>query len=386
MELIRIAMKKDLENDNSLMNKWATVAGLKNPNPLYDFLNHDGKTFNEFSSIVNIVKSQYPDREYELMKDYCLNLDVKTKAARSALEYADANMFFEIEDALIDSMISCSNMKSKEYGKVYKIHRELSKGEIDVFEASANIGKQRIKTAEMNIFSKMLLMYDCLNKGNFAPMMLLFQQINLSEIKENRYLKNSFETRINVLLSNIYLNENNLELCREYAQKAISSTDTQRFLVFSYLTIGTSYIFSDFNLSKQNYLIGLKFAKGNPGFEEFFKRNLSFLNNFWNKENEWINYDSDAVTDMQEVIFELINHKELSKALQLLNKLEERDQNENELGFHYYLKGLITNEKEAFFKSVEYFKASQDKLSIKMPLIQLEKMGENPRLLKIITM
>ncbi|WGE05837.1 hypothetical protein P5640_07700 [Bacillus subtilis] len=119
---------------------------------------------------------------------------------------------------------------------------------------------------------------------------------------------------------------------------------------------------------------------------QFFKRNLSFLNNFWNKENEWINYDSDAVTDMQEVIFELINHKELSKALQLLNKLEERDQNENELGFHYYLKGLITNEKEAFFKSVEYFKASQDKLSIKMPLIQLEKMGENPRLLKIITM
>lgn len=37
MELIRIAMRKDLENDKSLMSKWAKIAGLKNPNPFTIF-------------------------------------------------------------------------------------------------------------------------------------------------------------------------------------------------------------------------------------------------------------------------------------------------------------------------------------------------------------
>lgn len=386
MELIRIAMRKDLENDKSLMSKWAAVAGLKNPNPLYDFLNHDGKTFSEFNSIVNIVKTHYPDREYELMENYCLLLDPNTKAARSALEYADANSFNTLTDKLVEKMSIASNLKSKEYGKIYEIHRKLSRGEIDVLEASKNIGKYRIKTDEMNILSKMIPMYDYLSKGNFSPMKSLLKQIDLNDIKENNYLKKSFETRIYVLLSNIYLNENELELSRKYAKKAIKSTDTKRFLVFSYLTIGTSYIFSDYALSKQNYLSGYEIAKGNSVFEEFFKRNLSFLNNFWNKENPWINYDSNAVTDVQEVIFELINQKKLERALTLLKSLERKKQNENDLGFHYYLEGLITNDKEAFYKSVEYFKLSQDKLFIKMPLIKLESLGENPRLLKIISM
>ena len=320
MELIRIAMRKDLENDKSLMSKWAAVAGLKNPNPLYDFLNHDGKTFSEFNSIVNIVKNHYPDREYELMENYCLLLDPNTKAARSALEYADANSFNTLTDKLVEKMSIASNLKSKEYGKIYEIHRKLSRGEIDVLEASKNIGKYRIKTDEMNIFSKMIPMYDYLSKGNFSPMKSLLKQIDLNDIKENNYLKKSFETRIYVLLSNIYLNENELELSREYAKKAIESTDTKRFLVFSYLTIGTSYIFSDYALSKQNYLSGYEIAKGNSVFEEFFKRNLSFLNNFWNKENPWINYDSNAVTDVQEVIFELINQKKIGESFNFVKE------------------------------------------------------------------
>lgn len=189
MELIRIAMRKDLENDKSLMSKWATVAGLKNPNPLYDFLNHDGKTFNEFSSLVNIVKSQYPERENELMKDYCAHLDPNTKAARSALEYADANKFYEIEDRLINLMIKSSNNKSKEYGKVYEIHRELTQGNINEFEATKRLGRLNIKTTEMNNFARISLLYHYLESGNFAPMDRLIKQVDLSEVKENLFSK-----------------------------------------------------------------------------------------------------------------------------------------------------------------------------------------------------
>ncbi|MCY8934385.1 AimR family lysis-lysogeny pheromone receptor [Bacillus atrophaeus] len=386
MELIRKAMRKDLENDKTLMSKWATVAGLKNPNPLYDFLNHDGKTFNEFSSLVNIVKSQYSDREYELMKDYCLHLDVKTKAARSALEYADANKFDEITDTLLERMVNCTNSKSKEYGQVYEIHRSLTNGEIEFFDASNNLGRLKLKTEEMNIFSKILTLYHYLNTSNFAPMQSLIDQIDLSGLKENQFIKNSFQTRIYVLRANVYLNENDLEKCREYSMMAIESTDVLRFKVFSYLTLGNSFVFSDYSESRSSYIKGLNASENNKLFAEYFKRNLSFLSNVWNKENEWLNINSDDITDIQEVAHFLINKKEDTKARQLLQLLESKDQNYNELGFHYYLKGLFEQNIDYFYDSIEFYKKSQDKFLIKLPLIALENSGVNKRLLKLISM
>ncbi|MEG7377892.1 AimR family lysis-lysogeny pheromone receptor [Bacillus subtilis] len=384
MELIRIAMKKDLENDNSLMNKWATVAGLKNPNPLYDFLNHDGKTFNEFSSIVNIVKSQYPDREYELMKDYCLNLDVKTKAARSALEYADANMFFEIEDVLIDSMISCSNMKSKEYGKVYKIHRELSNCDITEFEAVKRLGKLNIKTPEMNSFSRLLLLYHYLSTGNFSPMAQLIKQIDLSEISENMYIRNTYQTRVHVLMSNIKLNENSLEECREYSKMALESTNILRFQVFSYLTIGNSLLFSNYELAQENFLKGLSVSVQNENYNMIFQQALCFLNNVWRKENKWINFESESIMDLQEKAHCFINFNENSKAKKVLDKLDLLRHNDNELAMHHYLKGRLEQNKACFYSSIEYFKKSNDKFLIRLPLLELQKMGENQKLLELL--
>ncbi|PRR87336.1 AimR family lysis-lysogeny pheromone receptor [Bacillus atrophaeus] len=386
MELIRKAMRKDLENDKTLMSKWATVAGLKNPNPLYDFLNHDGKTFNEFSSLVNIVKSQYSDREYEFMKDYCLHLDVKTKAARSALEYADANKFDEITDTLLERMVNCTNNKSKEYGQVYKIHKSLTDGELEFFDASNNLGRLKLKTEEMNIFSKILTLYHYLNTSDFAPMKSLIDQIDLSDLKENQFIKDSFQTRIYVLKANIFLNENNLEKCREFSVMAIESTEVLRFKVFSYLTLGNSFVFSDYSKSRSSYMKGLNASKNNKMFAEYFKRNLSFLSNVWNKENEWLNFNSDDITDIQEVAHFFINKKEDIKAGHLLQLLETKDQNDNELGFHYYLKGLFEQNIDYFYDSIEFYKKSQDKFLIKLPLIALENSGVNKRLLKLIAM
>ncbi|PSA89327.1 hypothetical protein C6370_20415 [Bacillus atrophaeus] len=386
MELIRKAMRKDLENDKTLMSKWATVAGLKNPNPLYDFLNHDGKTFNEFSSLVNIVKSQYSDREYEFMKDYCLHLDVKTKAARSALEYADANKFYEIEDQLISLMVNCSNGKSKEYGKVYEVHRELNNGTINEFEATKRLGRLNIKTPEMNNFSRISLLYHYLDTGNFTPMGRLIQQIELSEIVENQFIKSLYQTRVFVLMSNIKLNENELIECRNYAKKAIESTNIQRFQAFSYLTAGNSLLFTNYNDSKAYFIKGLSVSSGNVLYTKVFKQALCFLSNVWEKENEWINFESKEVIDLQENAHMLINCNNKKAARILLEKLESYEHNDNELAMHYYLKGKLEGDKDLFYLSIEHFKKSNDKFLIKLPLIMLRNMGENQRLLELLAL
>ncbi|MBD5073901.1 hypothetical protein GUF45_20155, partial [Xanthomonas citri pv. citri] len=74
----------------------------------------------------------------------------------------------------------------------------------------------------------------------------LIKQIDLSEISENMYIRNTYQTRVHVLMSNIKLNENSLEECREYSKKALESTNILRFQVFSYLTIGNSLLFSNY--------------------------------------------------------------------------------------------------------------------------------------------
>ncbi|MEC3668330.1 AimR family lysis-lysogeny pheromone receptor [Bacillus velezensis] len=386
MELIRIAMRKDLENDKSLMSKWATVAGLKNPNPLYDFLNHDGKTFNEFSSLVNIVKSQYPERENELMKDYCAHLDPNTKAARSALEYADANKFYEIEDRLINLMIKSSNNKSKEYGKVYEIHRELTQGNINEFEATKRLGRLNIKTTEMNNFARISLLYHYLESGNFAPMDRLIKQVDLSEVKENLFLKSLYQTRVFVLQSNIKLNENKLSECREYAKKAIDSTNIQRFQVFSYLTAGNSLLFSDYNQAKEFFLKGLSASTDNYIYKRILGQALCFLNNVWEKENDFLNTDSKEIIDFQEYAHMLINKKNTEKAKEILEQLDHLEHNDNELAMHYYLKGKLKMDKQCFYSSIEYFKKSNDKFLIRLPLIMLKQLGENEQLLNLLAL
>lgn len=386
MELIRIAMRKDLENDKSLMSKWAKIAGLKNPNPLYDFLNHDGKTFSEFSAIVNIVKSQYPEREYEFMSDYCLKLDVKTKAARSALEYADSNNYHIITDNLIEKMINCSNNKSKEYGQVYSIHRKLSKSEIGTIEASKAFGKFKFKTEEMNTFEKIAMLYSHLNNGDFAPMFSLMEKIDLTDMNENQFIKSSYTTRLYVLKANIFLFENDLEQCRKNAKLAIDNTNVLRFKVFSYLTLGNSYVFEDYSKSRDCYVKGLNIAKENSFFAEFFKKNLSFVCNVWNKENDWLNKDSSNIEDMQALAHYYINKQKIDEATDLLNSLKTKKQNENELGFYYYLMGLHEDNIDYFFDSVEFYKKSHDRFLIKLPLIALENRGVSKRILDIMAM
>ncbi|TDH75209.1 hypothetical protein DWA27_19495, partial [Acinetobacter baumannii] len=91
----------------------------------------------------------------------------------------------------------------------------LSNCVITEFEAVKRLGKLNIKTPEMNSFSRLLLLYHYLSTGNFSPMAQLIKQIDLSEISENMYIRNTYRTRVHVLMSNIKLNENSLEECRE---------------------------------------------------------------------------------------------------------------------------------------------------------------------------
>lgn len=62
------------------------------------------------------------------------------------------------------------------------------------------------------------------------------------------------------------------------------------------------------------------------------------LENVWNKEeNEWLDLDSTATTDMQEVAFHHIVNKRNDQARSILNQLEERDSSNHELAYNTFV-------------------------------------------------
>lgn len=116
------------------------------------------------------------------------------------------------------------------------------------------------------------MLYSHLNNGDFAPMFSLMEKIDLTDMNENQFIKSSYTTRLYVLKANIFLFENDLEQCRKNAKLAIDNTNVLRFKVFSYLTLGNSYVFEDYSKSRDCYVKGLNIAKENSFFAEFFKR------------------------------------------------------------------------------------------------------------------
>ncbi|MGG3721859.1 hypothetical protein ABET08_17565, partial [Bacillus subtilis] len=81
----------------------------------------------------------------------------------------------------------------------------------------------------------------------------------------------------------------------------------------------------------------------------------------------------------------LDGHSNIEEATEILDELSSRDQDENELGFYYYYKGLISQDKTDYYKSIRYFKKSDDKYFIQLPLLQLERMGADLELLNLIS-
>ncbi|WP_213074536.1 hypothetical protein, partial [Acinetobacter baumannii] len=81
---------------------------------------------------------------------------------------------------------------------------------------------------------------------------------------------------------------------------ALENTNIQRFQVFSYLTIGNSLLFSNYELAQENFLKGLSVSVQNENYNMIFQQALCFLNNVGRKENKWMNFETELIMDLKE--------------------------------------------------------------------------------------
>lgn len=384
MSKLKAFIKSKCEDDSSMAMKLARIAGYTDRSGFYRFLNEPSKETYDIQSIIDIVKEIDPVNEMELMSDYILTLDPGKQCSRQALEYLSVNAEIEKLDAHIENILNnTANAKSIEWAKTYKAQRDAEKGLVNSEDLVRLLGSFKIKTDEMKVYSRIIPMYFALWNNQFNRLESLSEDVVIESLEES-YVKQSFHSRLMLLLANCSLRQNKLERVRYYSSYGILNSNVRRITAYSYLAQGNSQMFTDYDSSKKCFLFALEHSTENRDRSIQALRSLCFLENLWGKENKWLQHDSEEISDRQEVAHSYIRKGEMSIAKSILEALEAEEHDDNQLGMHMYLKGLAYGSDGYFFKSIKHFKLSGDKFSANLPLLELEKLGTDKLILEVL--
>ncbi|WP_321999290.1 AimR family lysis-lysogeny pheromone receptor [Bacillus pumilus] len=384
MSKLKAFIKSKCEDDSSLAAKLASIAGYSQTSGLYKFLNISGKETSDLQMIIDMIKEIDPDREIDLMCDYIFTLDPGKQCARQALEYLSVNAQSEKLDAYIEFVLSnTGNAKTIEWAKTYKLQRDAEKGLVNFENLIRLLGNLNLKTEEMKVYSMIIPMYPALWNNYFNRLESLSENVFIDNL-EDSYVKQSFHSRLMLLLANCAFNQNQLDRVHYYTSYGILNSNVRRITAYSYLAQGNSLMLSDYSTSKRCFLSALEHSTENRERSIQALRSLCFLENLWGKENKWLNHDSNEITDRQEVAHAYIRKGEMELAKSILDRLEAEEHDDNQLGMHMYLKGLLHGSESYFYKSIRHFKLSGDKFSVNLPLLELEKLGADKLILEAL--
>jgi hypothetical protein len=382
-------IKNELDKDKGLATKLAQVAGLANPSPLYKFLNEPEREMNDFRGLLEIVKYLFMDREKEIMHDYILTLDPNGKCARISLEYSLSNRMYDITDTLISKMMNCKNAESREWATIYNIDRMVDKGDLNLFDSIDAINDVKIKTNEMKSFGKMIQTYAYYGHRMFE---MMFQvsiglEKNVKSLKDD-YMRFSYLCRLGLVMIGVNLHLNYIEEARRQGQMILDNSTQDSMRSVAYHQLGNSYIFEDYQKAI-DYLMQSRLAtKGLHGGEvrlNKIERSINFLQNYWCIEAEYLKPNSNNILDIHELAFCYIKKSEPKKATEILDDVEINSLSNNQKGFHFFYRGLLSNNREDFYKSIKYFKLSGDKFYRNASLLELKKLGENEIVLETLS-
>ncbi|MGM0967051.1 MAG: AimR family lysis-lysogeny pheromone receptor [Bacillota bacterium] len=384
MSKLKAFIKSKCEDDSSMAMKLAKIAGYTDRSGFYRFLNEPSKETSDIQSIIDIVKEIDPGREMELMSDYILTLDPGKQCSRQALEYLSVNAEIEKLDAHIENILNnTANAKSIEWAKTYKAQRNAEEGLVNSEDLVRLLGSFKLKTDEMKVYSRIIPMYFALWNNQFNRLDSLSEDVVIESLEES-YVKQSFHSRLMLLLANCSLRQNKLERVRYYSSYGILNSNVRRITAYSYLAQGNSQMFTDYDSSKKCFLFALEHSTENRERSIQALRSLCFLENLWGKENKWLQHDSEEISDRQEVAHSYIRKGEMAIAKSILDALEAEKHDDNQLGMHMYLKGLAYGSESFFYKSIKHFKLSGDKFSTNLPMLELEKLGLDKVLLEAL--
>lgn len=380
---IKDLLVKETANEAKLEQKLAEIAGCSVPT-LNTFKMNEKKEMKEFSGLIKVIRHLRPEREFELMVDYSQQINPNFQTARYMLEYLDANGLVKEKNNLINRMLECKNAESKTRAKLYQLDQQVMNKEVSPFEAINMFlgygGKLENKVAAQ-IFSA----YVYLDQKLYTQVLSVVDGLTevLPEL-EDTFLENMYMTRLLLLKAEAYNRTNEVIKSREYSQQLLDMSINQTYRGWAFLQLGNSYLLSDYDKAKGYLEAGLKLENIQPKVKNNIKRSHNFMSNVWKKQCQFLDHDSQEATDIHEVAFSFINKGDLTKGNDMLNTVSIDECTKNELAFHYYLKGLVSNSMTDYTESIKYFNQSGDSHFKLLPVMKLKQFGVDESIIELL--
>ncbi|MEC1268984.1 AimR family lysis-lysogeny pheromone receptor [Bacillus vallismortis] len=349
---IRLFLKEQLELSNKTQNGIAKAIGITKG---YMSKFFSGKEI-AFWMVIETVKQISPDNEKQLMKAYCES-GIDKKYVFCALEYCYVNQMYSEMNSLI---LNYSDM-APEPCDAYRWLLEFRKS-LEPFEHHRQLQTLFLESPEgkglLGIFESYV--YYNFGKYDLGLFSIAKAKKSLQNINDPFLLK-SFQARIDEVLANIYLKqENNINKARIAAKSLMQTGISRNHIMTATYLFALSFFLESYEKSFTYYkrLLGL-YEKEDGREEEIIqnKEEIAILQFYWlNRiDNEY---------NVTQFTSDLINHK----------SLEIYYEDESLKPYAYLFDGIKQVRADKILLSLHFFSERRDYFRANIPKIQLQKM------------
>lgn len=305
-----------------------------------------------FWMVIEAVNCILPEKEKELMSDYCKS-GIDKKYLFCALEYCYTQKMFDVMRYLI-----------VEYSSVTPEPCSLYKW---ILNYRGNFDMQHISKLRNNIFksieAKALLLiletygYYNLGKYDMAHFYISKAESYITKIKDP-FLRKSFSARIDEVLANVYLKqENNVELARLAAKSLLENKVSESHEITANHLLALSYFLTSYEKSIAYYNIFLDLMEQHPErVDEIIqnKEEIAILQYYWKASIDSRYNVSDFTSKLKKhsVLSDYYSDGRLKPYAYLFDGIKEARPDKILLSLHY------------FSEKREYFRANIPKLEL----------------------
>jgi transcriptional regulator with XRE-family HTH domain len=378
MNKIFIKLNNICENKNISITTLAEKLGLSVASVSNYFGGEQQMKFIKFVQLLDILIEDYKNK-IDLIFRFCKDTPT-LENDRVAIEWASNYSEFELQEYLITKM--AANATNKTHAEPHKHLLKRNKKQIskqDFFDVVSNINKKSNKRPETEVLREISYIYSLWDLGvyNINLMIALAEKAKgkIIEInsEDSQYIRDSYLIKINEMLANIHLKNNDVEKAREFAHGILSMDNREMFpspLISTYRILAESYLLENPKtaieyIDKSVDLL----SKGSVELNNLKKEGIRSTSDFIRIYNRV--YTNLYLDDKSERAHYHASKGEGSKAVGLLNEIEKE---QGCLTPHQlYYKALALNSKTILKQSEKEFYGKNDFYYAQIPEICLEE-------------
>lgn len=335
-----------------------------------------------FEAVLRIVQHLFPEQEKELMAEYIMTQ--KSKNARYALEYCVMNHLSEQFDYLLKELSVSSNPIDKEWAGMYELIRKRRLSAYVPSELLKEVEVFKPKSNEMLILKEIFKGYIFVDLNDFHSL-IIYTSLVEKEIEKirSKFIHVSFKVRLGLLMNYILLLKSDIKKSRSYSRFVIEQDFYEVQKALAYHHLGHTYLFEDKEKATNHLKVALELSEeiGQGEYTETFKFTYEFVNSFWKNEREF-SLELKSFKHKFNFAYYLIQRGDIDTGQKILDQIELASLPDWEKGFYFYYKGLIHNDMDLFHYSVRWFKKTGDLFHIKLPILELKRLGEKDIILE----